>query len=65
MIAKDISQAKNPLLSMALPALQRAAGNARRMAIEHNTALVIWKDNKVMHISPLELKEEQECYSIK
>lgn len=54
----DIDKAKNPLLKLALPALQRAAKNARKQAIFHNTRLIIWRNNKIVKLTPDEIKEQ-------
>ncbi len=54
----DIDKAKNPLLKLALPALQRAAKNARKQAIFHNTQLIIWRNNKIVKLTPDEIKEQ-------
>lgn len=62
MTASDIDKAKNPLLGLALPALQRAAKNAREQAIIHNTLLIIWKDNHVVKLSPDEIREQAANY---
>jgi len=58
MKATDIDKAKNPLLKLALPALQRAAKNARKQAILHNTLLIIWRNNKIVKLTPDEIKEQ-------
>ncbi len=57
MTADDIDKAKNPLLGLALQALQRAAKNAREQAILHNTPLIIWEDNRIVRLSPDEIRE--------
>ncbi|VAW51269.1 hypothetical protein MNBD_GAMMA06-1092 [hydrothermal vent metagenome] len=62
MTASDINKAKNPLLGLALPALQRAAKNAREQAIIHNTLLIIWKDNHIVKLSPDEIREQAANY---
>lgn len=62
MTANEIDRARNPLLSLALPALQRAAKNAREQAMLHNTRLVIWRDNHLVKLSPAEIREQAAGY---
>ncbi len=62
MTANDIANAKNPLLGLALPALQRAAKNAREQAIFHNTQLIIWQDNHIVKLTPAEIREQAADY---
>ena len=57
MKAEDIDKAKNPLLGLALHALQRAAKNARDLAIFHNTPLIIWRNGRVVKIPPDKIAE--------
>lgn len=64
MKADEIDKAKNPLLRLALPALQRAAKNAREQAIIHNTQLIIWRNNRVVRLSPDEIREQAVDYRI-
>ncbi|MFV2061083.1 MAG: hypothetical protein ACC653_10390 [Gammaproteobacteria bacterium] len=59
---KDIKNAKNPLLSLALPALQRAAVNARKQAIIYNTKLIFWQNNHLVKLSPNEVREKTSDY---
>lgn len=47
---KSIENAKDPLLSKALPALKRAALQARKIASQTDTAIVIMKDGKKQRI---------------
>lgn len=65
MTADDIDKAKNPLLGLALQALQRAAKNAREQAILHNTPLIIWEDNHIVRLSPDEIREQAVDYRAK
>jgi len=57
---EDIDKAKNPLLGLALHALRRAAKNARKLAVFHNTHLIIWQDNRVVKIPPNKIAELDE-----
>jgi len=54
----EIDNIENPLFRLALPALKRAAKNARELAILHNTRLIIWKNNHIVKLSPDEIREE-------
>ena len=58
MNAKDISQAKDPLLRGSLAAMQRAAELARQTAIQTGTELVISRDGQVVRITADELRKE-------
>ncbi len=64
MQANEINRANNPLLKLALPALQRAAKNARAQAIIHNTKLIIWRDNRLVKLSPDEIREQMAEYRV-
>ena len=57
MKANEIDKANNPLIKLALPALQRAAKKAREQAIIHNTPLIFWRDNRVFKLSPDEIRD--------
>jgi len=65
MSENDIANAKDPLLGLALQALQRAAKNAREQAILHNTPLIIWEDNHIVRLSPDEIREQAADYRAK
>jgi hypothetical protein len=58
MNANDISNAKDPDLRASLGALQRAAQQARKTAIQTETNLVIVKDGRMQHISADELRQQ-------
>lgn len=62
MKASEIDKARNPLLKLALPALQRAAQKAREQAILHNTRLILWRENQVVRLSADEIREEAVDY---
>ncbi len=64
MKANDIDKAKNPLLKLALPALQRAARSARQQALIHNTQLIYWRNNRVVKLSPNEVNEAEPDYKV-
>ena len=65
MKADEVDKAKNPLIKLALPALQRAAKNARELALIHNTPLIFWRDNRVVKVSPDEIREQAADYRAK
>ena len=58
MKTNDITKAKDPAMRGALNALIRAA--ARKIAIQTNTHLIIFKDGKIQRISPEELRLQAE-----
>ena len=62
MNANEIDKARNPLLKLALPALKRAALNAREQAVLHNTKLIIWRENHVVKLMPDEIREQAANY---
>ena len=57
---KDISEAKDPDLRASMAALQRAALQARKTAIQTGTNLVIVKDGQLLRISAEELSQQPE-----
>ena len=57
---KDISEAKDPDLRASMAALQRAALQARKTAIQTGTNLVIVKDGQLLRISAEELSQQTE-----
>lgn len=58
MKAKDISEAKDPDLRASMAALQRAALQARKTAIQTGTHLIIVKDGQLLRISAKELSDQ-------
>ena len=60
MKTKDISEAKDPDLRAAMAALQRAALQARKTAIQTGTNLVIVKDGQLLRMSAEELSQPPE-----
>ena len=60
MKTKDISEAKDPVLRASMAALQRAALQARKTAIQTGTNLVIVKDGQLLRISAEELSQQTE-----
>jgi len=52
MNTKDISEARDPLLSASLAAMKRAGEQARRRAVMTGTRLVVWRDGQIRYIDP-------------
>ena len=57
---RDISEAKDPGMRGSMAALERAALQARKTAIETGTRLIIVKDGQLLKISPEELRQQIE-----
>ena len=57
-MTRDISEARNSDLRGSLAAMQRAAAEARRIAIETDTGIVVVRDGKTVIISADELRKE-------
>lgn len=57
----DLSKAKNPDLRASFVAMQRAAQQARRIAVQTDTALVVVKDGKLLRIPAAQLREQDEA----
>jgi len=57
MTQEDLSKASNPDIRNSLAAMQRAAKEARRIAIQTNTAIIMVKDGKVVRVPAEELRE--------
>jgi len=55
----ELSQAKDPDLRGSLQAIKRAAAEARRIAIQTGTGIVIVRDGKLVHVSAEELQRMQ------
>jgi hypothetical protein len=58
MTQQDLSQAKNADLRGSLAALQRAAAEARRIAIQTNTGIVIMRDGQRVYLSAEALRRQ-------
>ena len=52
MNTRDISEARDPLLSASVAAMKRAAEQARRQAVMTKTRLVVWRDGQIRYIDP-------------
>ncbi|MBS0577259.1 MAG: hypothetical protein JSS45_12695 [Proteobacteria bacterium] len=59
MTQQELSKARNPDLRASLVALRRAAEDARRIARQTNTAIVLVRDGKPVRIPAEQLREEQ------
>jgi hypothetical protein len=60
MTQEELWKAKNPDLRNSLIAMKRAAAMARQIAIQTNTAIVLFKDGKVVRIPADQLRESKE-----
>ena len=60
----DKNNIENPLFKLALVAMKRAARKAREQAIIHNTQLIIWQDDRIVKLSPNEIREQAADYHI-
>jgi hypothetical protein len=56
-MTESISNAKNKDLAGSLPAIKRAAQSARELAVRTNTAIVIWRDGKIVRVTADELRK--------
>jgi hypothetical protein len=52
---KDISETSDPALRGSLTALRRAAEEARRIALQTGTDLIVFRNGKITRIPPQEL----------
>ena len=57
MTQQELSQAKDPDLSASLVAIKRAAVEARKIAIQTGTDIVIVQDNQIQRISAATLRQ--------
>ncbi len=57
----DIAHAKDPDLRNSLAAMERAALQARQIAIQTNTSIVIVRNNQLIHVSAQELRQAEEA----
>lgn len=57
MTPQDLSKAKNPDLRASLAAMRRAAQEARRTALQTNTAIVLVRDGKPVRIPAEQLRK--------
>ena len=57
----DIAHAKDPDLRNSLAAMKRAALQARQIAMQTNTGIVMVRNNQLVRISAQELRHEDEA----
>lgn len=55
MKARNINEAKDPVLRGSVPAIRRAAALARKIAVQTGTDLIIVKDGKLARIPAKDL----------
>ncbi len=55
----DIAHAKDPDLRNSLAAMKRAALQARQIAIQTNTGIVVVRNNQLIHVSAQELRQAE------
>jgi hypothetical protein len=60
MTEHELVKAKDPDLRTSLNAIRRAAGAARKLAIQTDTCIVIVRGNKMVRITAQELRQEQQ-----
>jgi hypothetical protein len=60
-VKQDLSKAKNPDQRASLAAMQRAAQQARKTAVQTDTALVVVKDGKLLRIPAAQLRGQDEA----
>lgn len=56
---RELSLAKDPDLYGSFAAIQRAAQEARRIAVQTNTAIIISQDEKIVRVNAEELQQNQ------
>lgn len=52
---KDIRECSDPVMRGSMAAMQRAAEDARRIAIQTGTDLIVMRDGKICRLSPEEI----------
>jgi hypothetical protein len=58
MMEKDLKFAKDKDLIASYAAMKRASEMARQLAIQTGTSIVIMKDQKIVHITAEQLRQE-------
>ena len=64
MRADQLNKARNPLLSGAMVAIQRAAQRARQAAGQTHTAIVVARAGQIERIAPDEVREPSYPYGV-
>jgi hypothetical protein len=59
MTQQELSKAKDSDLRNSLQAIRRAAVQARQLAMQTNTGIVIMQNEKILHLSAEQLRREQ------
>jgi hypothetical protein len=61
MTQQELYTAKDPDLRASLGAIKRAAALARKTALQTDTSIVILQDDKIVHVSAEQLRQEQKA----
>ena len=61
MTQHELAKAKDPDLRASLQAIKRAAKEARKIAVQTDTGIVIVRDNKIVYLSAEELRQGQKA----
>jgi hypothetical protein len=56
-VTESIRNAKNKDLAGSLPAINRAAEAARELAVRTNTAIIVFRDGKIVRVTAEELRK--------
>jgi hypothetical protein len=56
-MTEPITSAKNKDLAGSLAAIQRAAQSARELAVRTNTAIIVFRDGKIVRVTADELRK--------
>ena len=56
-MTEPITNAKSKVLAGSLAAIHRAARSARELAVRTNTAIVIWRDGKIVRVTADEFRK--------
>jgi argonaute-like protein implicated in RNA metabolism and viral defense len=56
-VTESIRNAKNKDLAGSLPAIHRAAESARELAVRTNTAIIVFRDGKIVRVTAEELRK--------
>ncbi len=58
MTPQELSKAKDQDLISSVAAMNRAAALARKVAIQTDTAIIVYQDNKIVRLTAAELQQE-------
>lgn len=59
MTQQELHKAKDKDLIASLAAMKRAAAQARKQAIQTDTAIVVLKDQKIIRLTAKEIRQEE------